>query len=48
MQVKLVDNVLQIAPVNDSSEANAIAGTMRALPIIWSLVSVMVLNVNWC
>lgn len=31
VQVKLIDNVLQIAPDNDSSEANAIAGTTRAL-----------------
>jgi large subunit ribosomal protein L6 len=31
VQVKMVDNVLQIAPANDSSEANAIAGTTRVL-----------------
>lgn len=31
VHVKLVDNVLQIAPANDSTEANAIAGTTRAL-----------------
>jgi large subunit ribosomal protein L6 len=31
VQVKLIDNILQIAPANDSGEANAIAGTTRAL-----------------
>lgn len=31
VQVQLIENVLQITPANDSSEANAIAGTTRAL-----------------
>lgn len=31
VQVVLVDNVLQIRAVNESNEANAIAGTLRAL-----------------
>ncbi len=31
VQIKLIDNVLQISPANESSEANAIAGTTRAL-----------------
>ena len=31
VHVKLVDNVLQIGPANDSREANAIAGTTRVL-----------------
>ncbi|MBS0349676.1 MAG: 50S ribosomal protein L6 [Proteobacteria bacterium] len=31
VQVKLIDNVLQIGPANDSGQANAIAGTTRAL-----------------
>ncbi len=31
VQVQLIENVLQIIPANDSSEANAIAGTTRAL-----------------
>lgn len=31
VQAKLIDNILQIVPANDSSEANAIAGTTRAL-----------------
>jgi large subunit ribosomal protein L6 len=31
VQVKLVDNILQIAPANETSEANAIAGTTRVL-----------------
>ena len=31
VQVKLVDNILQIAPANETTEANAIAGTTRAL-----------------
>ncbi len=31
VQVKLVDNILQIAPANDTNEANAIAGTTRVL-----------------
>src|ERR1700691_2961251 len=31
VQVKLVDNVLQIMPTNQSTESNAIAGTTRAL-----------------
>lgn len=31
VQVKLVDNILQIAPANETTEANAIAGTTRVL-----------------
>jgi large subunit ribosomal protein L6 len=31
VQVQLIDNVLQITPANQSSEANSIAGTTRAL-----------------
>ncbi len=31
VQAKLLDNILQIEPANDSREANAIAGTMRAI-----------------
>jgi large subunit ribosomal protein L6 len=31
VQVKLVDNILQIAPANATTEANAIAGTTRVL-----------------
>src|ERR1700722_17434342 len=31
VQVKLVDNVLQVSPNDQSTEANAIAGTTRAL-----------------
>jgi large subunit ribosomal protein L6 len=30
VQVKLLDNILQITPANESSEANANAGTVRA------------------
>lgn len=31
VQVQLIDNILQIRPANESSQANAIAGTTRAL-----------------
>jgi len=31
VDVKVLDNILQIAPANESTEANAIAGTTRAL-----------------
>lgn len=31
VEVKVLDNVLQIAPVDDSTEANAVAGTSRAI-----------------
>ncbi len=31
VKVEIIDNVLQIAPYNDTTEANAIAGTTRAI-----------------
>lgn len=31
VQIKLVDNTLQVTPINESNEANALAGTIRAI-----------------